>query len=47
VSGSGLPLDDETVSGLIRILMRIEAKLDDILALLGEDDDGEEEAADS
>ena len=46
MSDPGLPLDDETVSGLIRILMRIEAKLDHILALLGEEDDGEEEAPD-
>jgi hypothetical protein len=29
---------------LIRILMRIEAKLEDVLELLQEDDDAEEEA---
>lgn len=39
-------LDAETLNGLIRILMRIEAKLDDVLTLLQEDDDGEEEADD-
>ncbi len=37
-------LDAETLSGLIRILMRIEAKLEDVLELLKEDDDEEEEA---
>jgi hypothetical protein len=37
-------LDNETLNDLIRILMRIEAKLDDVLALLQEDDDAEEEA---
>lgn len=37
-------LDAETLNGLIRILMRIEAKLDDVLELLQEDDDEEEEA---
>ena len=37
-------LDYETLNELIRILMRIEAKLDDVLTLLQEDDDAEEEA---
>ena len=37
-------LDAETLNDLIRILMRIEAKLEDVLALLKEDEDEEEEA---
>ncbi len=37
-------LDYATLNDLIRILMRIEAKLDDVLTLLQEDDDAEEEA---
>jgi hypothetical protein len=36
--------DNETLNDLIRILMRIEAKLDDVLTLLQEEDDAEEEA---
>jgi hypothetical protein len=40
------PLDWETTNDLIRLLMRIDAKLDEILDLL-EEDDGEEEEADS
>ena len=39
-------LDAETLNDLIRILMRIEAKLDDVLELLQEDENGEEEADD-
>lgn len=40
-----LVLDAETLNGLIRILMRIEAKLDEVLEILQEDEeDGEEEA---
>ena len=39
-------LDNEMLNDLIRILMRIEAKLDDVLNLLQEedDDDGQAEA---
>ena len=37
-------LDAETLNDLIRILMRIEAKLEDVLELSREDDDEEEEA---
>jgi hypothetical protein len=36
------PHDEETVSGLIRALMRIEAKLDEVLWRLREDDEEEE-----
>lgn len=39
-------LDSERLNGLIRILMRIEAKLEDALVLLEEDDDEEEETDD-
>jgi hypothetical protein len=39
-------LDAETLNDLIRILMRIEAKLEDVLELLKEDDDEEEGADD-
>ena len=37
-------LDAETLNDPIRILMRIEAKLEDVLELSREDDDEEEEA---
>ena len=37
-------LDAETLNDLIRILMRIEARLEDVLEVLKEDDDEEEEA---
>jgi hypothetical protein len=37
------PLDRETVNALIERIMRIDAKLDEVLALLREDEDGEEE----
>jgi hypothetical protein len=39
-------LDRQTVDDIIRILMRIDAKLDEVLATIQEDDDGEEEEAD-
>jgi hypothetical protein len=37
------PLDHETVAVIIRMLMRIDAKLDGLLRLFEEDDDAEEE----
>lgn len=39
-------LDAETLNDLIRILMRIEANLEDVLELLKEEDDEEEGADD-
>jgi hypothetical protein len=39
----GAALDEATLNDLIRILMRIDAKLDDVPAILREDDNGEEE----
>ena len=41
------PLDWKTTNELIRLLMRIEAKLDEILDLLEEEDDGEGQEANS
>ena len=39
---SGDPLDAETVAGIINLLMRIDARLEELLELLSEDD-GEQE----
>ncbi len=38
------PYDDETILGIITLLMRIDARLEILLDLLLEDDDGEEDA---
>jgi hypothetical protein len=40
--GEGVFFDDELVGDLIRMLMQIDAKLDELGELLLEDDDGEE-----
>ncbi len=38
-----LPLEREEVVGIIVALMRIDAKLDEVLARMGDDEDGEAE----
>ena len=40
------PLDRQTVDDIIRLLMRIDARLEALLDLEAEDDDDEEEEAD-
>jgi hypothetical protein len=37
-------LDDEVVSGIIRLLMRIDARLEQLLELLEEDEDEDDES---
>ena len=37
-----VPLDQETVTGIINLLMRIDARLETLLELFLEDDDEEE-----
>ena len=40
-------LDDETLSGIIRLLMRIDANVQQLLDVLTEEEDGDDEEPDT